>query len=154
MKRLQEQWQQLAAPTALLEEARNSTWRRLHGSRAWKSAWLAAAAAILIGTALFIFRPQPTPLKEDAALTRLPLISRDQPAANWAGEPAVLPSRGVDQPHRPAKQPIAPKPDPVTAPPHRSAGHQLVLNFDLPESGVRVVWIKTDDFDLKAGGAE
>ena len=129
------------SPDALLR-ARNRAWQRLHGPppaplRGWTPLRVgssAAAAAALVLLALMQWPSRDAVALPVSPMAELPLLSRGLPA------PAlVLPPPAPGDP-----APIAPAPA-IEVP------ERVVVQMRLPESGTRMIWIKTRNFDISGG---
>ena len=151
---LKKEWEDTEIPERAYLQARNRAWSRLHpvakpAHPQW--IWATAAGALVAGLALFWFSG-----RENSSLAPNPAqveATQQESAAPTKAAPAIVadgrdvratvlrqksgPKRSIGKSRKPALQAV-PAEDP----------DRLVLNFVLPESGVRMIWILDKDFQL------
>lgn len=149
MDRLRQEWKETEIPEEVRLRARNLAWAKMQskGGTGRSLGWLAAASTIVVIAALvWIWSGPETKIKQVSA-----------PAPRKISSPAVA-EKQPDKPH--LETPQVPEPKPVNkhiaqiqASALAEEPERIVLNFRLPESGARMIWIMDSRFHLN-GGAE
>jgi hypothetical protein len=139
---LKKEWEEIEIPESAYTRARDRAWERLAaGERpAPRLRFLVPAAALAASVlAVWIWQGQRTreaPRETARAVVPAPLA----PSLSHAAVPAATQARPPLAAHRRTK----PREQAV-----RSS--RLVLNFVLPQTGVRMIWIMDKKFDLDGG---
>lgn len=147
MERLKQEWKETEIPEEVRLRARNLAWAKMQskgGTRRTLS-WVAAASTIVVIAALvWIWNGRETQMEQ---------VSK--PAPQKISSPAITEKQPA-KPH--VETPQAPEPKPVnkhitqiqaSAPVEEP--ERIVLNFRLPESGARMIWIMDSRFNFNGG---
>ncbi len=182
MKRfLKKEWENTEIAPQVLWQTRNLAWQRLQRRRRYRF-WPVAAAVASLSALLLVWLSLPpspvAPFNQSAAVTGRPVQSDDPPAATQAGDPLVspvpLPQGRQPQPVRTTiEEPAANSAESISQAASNAAVAQLneaiagnpaalnsrpvgqdriVMNFRLPRSGVRMIWISQKTSDSTTGG--
>lgn len=150
---LKKEWEDSEIPERAYREARNRAWSRLHPAAkparpGWM--WATAAVALVAGLSLFLLSE-----RENSGVAPKPdLVQRQEGAASPAMAVPAIVSHGQDvratapRPKPGPKRSIGKSLKPTLQAPPSEGPDRLVLNFVLPESGVRMIWILDKDFQL------
>ena len=152
MDRLKKEWREAEIPEEMRLQARNLAWakikRPVKGSHVLR--WsIAATTTIVVIVALWIgFRSQPR-IENIESVEHMEPIQAEQivssvsestlePVTENVSLPPVDPvnPQQSDVVNKPVVLPIQ-----VSAPTQEKERERIVLNFDLPESGARLIWI-------------
>lgn len=147
MDRLKREWKETEIPEEIRLRARNMAWARIQRKgRAGRSlGWIAAASTMAVIAALvWIWGGPETQIKKVSA-----------PAPRKISSPAMAEKQPAN-PH--VETPQAPEPKHV----HKHVAQiapsalveepeRIVLNFRLPESGARMIWIMDSRFNFNGG---
>ncbi len=155
---LKKEWENFETPESDLRRSREAAWSRLQHPRRsiplwWLAPGLAAAAVMLLW---FAWPVQAPGIERKAPLAALPFeLPAETPIPSRIAE---APRNAVPAPPvrlQPGQRMVA-KPLPTaTAPPPESgqaavepgaAPERVVMNFQLPRSGVRMIWIADENF--------
>jgi hypothetical protein len=147
MNQLKQEWKETQIPREVLLRARNRAWAEIQcpatGRR--RLGWVAAASTIM------------------AVVILMMVWNREAPRIETVPVPAM---RNAPRPAMTANQPIKtrietpplPKPKPVKkhiallrAAASAEEHERIVLNFKLPESGARMIWVIDSRFQLDGG---
>ncbi len=165
MKRfLKREWDSLEIPPTLLERSREEAWQRLRQPRRRFSLWwpaaALAAAALLLAFLRLATAPDPVPPGPQLGRQSQPAPALPPPvAAPEATAPETPPET---RPLETAVQPVAPPAQhaavprppqrfPPEAPPEPAPAERVqrvVMHFQLPDSGVRLIWVKDENFSF------
>ena len=142
---LKRELEKIEIPEQVYLDARDRAWARLRKesrpSRA-KILWAAAAAALVL--ALLLGLPKRNVPKTDDQVQSPPPISLPGAAERpLESKPAAI----AQSPQRPARKRRAP----AAAPGPWDQPDRVVMNFVLPDSGVRMIWIMDKNFKLDGG---
>lgn len=151
---LKKEWEDTEIPEQVYAGVRRRAWEKLRQGepqRAWTRQGFVALAAIaamaLLGVGLLWTLSTQAPAHVVVVLP--PVVVSHRPA-NKIKEvaPARLGRRAVAQAssRRPLGGSVAARRDPATTAPQR-----IAMNFVLPETGVRMIWIMDEGFRLKGG---
>jgi hypothetical protein len=141
MDRLKREWEQTEIPEEIKLQARNRAWDKLQRPVQWrlKPVWIAAAstiAAVVVLIWLWSDRDLPSqtanPIRPEAAI---PVVAEPKTAPPQK----VMPAAAGHSHMKKRVAPLAKEPE------------RIVLNFVLPESGARMIWIIDSQFDLDGG---
>ncbi len=142
---LKKELEKIEIPQQVYLEARDQAWARLQEkslpSRA-KILWAAAAAAMVLAVLLGLLKHNP-PKTEGQVQSPLPTAlpgAVDHPLEAKPAEIAQSPRAAVRR-----RQP------PVAAPGRSDQPDRVVMNFVLPDSGVRMIWIMDKNFKIDGG---
>jgi|WetSurSiteA1Bulk_404760.scaffolds.fasta_scaffold14235_3 hypothetical protein len=146
MDRLKREWQETQIPEEIRLRARNLAWSRLNrpvrGRRAL--AWTAVATTVAAVVFLtWIWSGSETRVEQAAIPTPQNILRTPAIAANQITRPSVEAPQAAKL--KPAKRSIAPKRERAPA----EEPERIVLNFTLPESGARMIWIMDSRFHLE-----
>lgn len=170
MKALKKEWDESEIAPQIYLKTRNRAWQKLRQRKRHRRLSLAAVAALAAITASLFLLVRPP-----AGLPAAPQAKMTNPQTPAAADPEPLeadldppPAEIGEGPVRSARKPVfqssaarqddrqteatpavrpALKPQPVTPAPDR-----LVMNFRLPQSGVRMIWIKQRTPPQSSGG--
>jgi len=142
---LKRELEKIEIPEQVYLDARDRAWARSRKesrpSRA-KILWAAAAAALVL--ALLLGLPKRNVPKTDDQVQSPPPISPPVAAERpHESKPAAI-AHSAQKPARKRRAPVA-------APGRSDQPDRLVLNFVLPDSGVRIIWIMDKNFKLDGG---
>jgi len=145
---LRREWMDQEIRSELYSRARERARKRLSSSTRPALGWLMVPAAVGLLAVIWLAFPGRTPGRSELArlaLTELPLDS---------SRPRMTdPLPAVDLRQAPIQEILAPRVEPTTAridPVTKPNLERLVMNFVLPRSGVRMIWIK-QKFDPVGG---
>ena len=155
MERLKQEWQETRIPEQVYLRARNLAWAKIHRRPPMVRtlAWATAASALLAVAILAGLWGARSTRIEQAALPGSP----ETRTAAVAPAPQVERPMAQEQP-RPVTRRAAPSqatrrslPREAPSVPAR-ASERVVLDFILPETGVRMIWIMDSSFQFDGGG--
>lgn len=147
---LKKEWDDTEIAERTYLEARNRAWARLQKSRGpWavvRGPWAAVAALLLVAVLVILAIPKKemsgvarqtiTPIRSVATAEATTDVLRKSARSKRKSAPRA-PAGG--QPVKASKQPADETPE------------RIVMNFQLPETGVRMIWILDKNFDLNGG---
>jgi hypothetical protein len=147
MDRLKREWKRTQIPEEVRLRARNMAWTKLQQPKSGRQTWQWAAAATAVVTMLVLvwsWRGQEARIEQVSAPVKSEVSSRTV-AVNQTTSPIVetkpaLESKSVKKRIRPLR---------AGAPAEEQ--ERVVLNFTLPESGARMIWIIDSRFNLNGG---
>jgi hypothetical protein len=145
MDRLRREWRETQIPDDVRLRARNLAWAKMQLSAGDGSRlrWVAAASTIvaLVGL-IWIWGGRRTGIEQVSTPTpkniSRPAIAAIQITNPLVATPPVLIAKSV-------RRPAAPK---RTSKPPEEEHERVVLNFRLPESGARMIWIMDSSFQI------
>ena len=147
MDRLKREWKKTEIPEEVRLRARNLAWAKMQskGGTGRALGRLAAASTIVVIAALVWIWSGREPQTEQVSGPPPQEISRPDIAAKQTAEPFVetpqVPEPGPVNKHIAQIQSSAPAEEP----------ERIVLNFRLPESGARMIWIMDSRFNFNGG---
>jgi hypothetical protein len=145
MDRLKREWNETQIPEEIKLRARNLAWAKMNRPAGGKRALGWAAVATTVATVVFLAwiwigrETRVAQIAEPAPQN----VSRPAIAANQTVKPPVEAPQEVKL--KPVKRHIAPKRERASA----EEPERIVLNFKLPESGARMIWIMDSRFHLE-----
>jgi hypothetical protein len=150
---LKKEWEDTKIPERAYLQARNRAWTRLHevARPRRRLIWAAAAATamVVLGSLWFSgqenLRVSPNPPVLQSTRQEKGASGRDVPAIVSPGQDVRA---SVPRPKPGPKRSIGKSRKPTLQAPTSESPDRLVLNFVLPESGVRMIWILDKDFQL------
>ena len=147
MDRLKQEWEETRIPEEVRLRARNLAWAKLQrkGGAERALGWAAAASTIVVIAALvWIWSGRKTQMEQVSTPApqkiSSPAIAEKQPVKPHVETPQVSEPKPVNK-HIAQIQASAPMEEP----------ERIVLNFRLPESGARMIWIMDSRFNLNGG---
>jgi hypothetical protein len=145
MDRLRREWKETQIPDEVRLRARNLAWARIRLSAVDRNGlrWVAATSIIvaLVGL-LWIWGGRQTsieqvstPIPKNISLPAIAAIQIIKPLIDMPPVPLA----------KPVRRPAAPK---RTIKPPEKEHERVVLNFKLPESGARMIWVMDSSFQF------
>ncbi len=156
---IKKQWDDTDLPNDVRLRAREKAWDRLQPRRRFWAPALAGAAALAAIVAVFLLRTAAPPEVGENAPEPLPLAERVPPEVSTL-PPAGLAETRSELPRAASATVARHRPAPAVGHPPADSdapGEQprrLVLNFRLPESGVRMIWVQDSNFFKEPGGSK
>ena len=147
MDRLKREWEETQSPEEVLLRARNAAWAKIQrpaASRRPLGLAAVATAVVIVVVGILIWSRQAARIERVSAPARQ-IVPRPAVAENQAAVPHVetppLPKS------KPVKKHIASAPAGVSTEEYE----RIVLNFTLPESGARMIWVIDSRFNFDGG---
>lgn len=141
---LKKEWDDTEIPAWLRRQAREDAWNRLHPARTRRLprfAWSTAGLALIAGLVFLILDRSPADL-DPAETTPVATIRPETDAVpNVIEEAKPIPEFA---PEEIAAAEPAPPPPPTSESPDR-----IVMNFVLPKTGVKMIWVMDRDFQIE-----
>ena len=146
MDRLKREWKETKIPEEVRLRARNLAWERIQRRGGGRRAlgWAAASVAVAMAALVWIWNGRETLIEQ------IP-----EPAPQKISRPAIAEKQTAKPP---VETPQIPKPKPVNKPLAQiqtsepvEEPERIVLNFRLPESGARMIWIMDSRFNFNGG---
>ncbi len=164
---LKKEWDDSRISESELLQVRNQAWSRFHAkpARRRRWGWLALASG-LAAVVLWIARPlDPAAPSTEPTPARLAQISKpgapappqapiERPADNGKAVAEVSPKRKKPSPPSTRKAVNREEAGDLNQDHAPSQSTRLVLNFQLPDSGVRMIWVQTADFFQNEGDTQ
>lgn len=157
MDRLKQEWKETRIPEEVCLRARNLAWAKINDSSAVRRrlAWAAATSAFVVLTVIvWIWCSRGTPIGQTRVPSRpqilIPAGTKAQDAGLQKEKSAELRTTphtrqitqwAMERPIRRAKVPVA----------HAEEPERVVLNFILPKTGARMIWIMDSSFQFDGG---
>jgi hypothetical protein len=147
MDKLKREWRETQIPAEIKLQARNLAWAKMQRPAGRKRAlgWAAAASTVVAIAALILIWSGRDPRIDQVVAPAPQHVSPPAAAANQTTNPHVATQPALNP--KPFREHIVSKRERAQA----EEPERIVLNFTLPESGARMIWIIDSNFRLNGG---
>jgi hypothetical protein len=147
MDRLKREWEETQVTEEIKLRARNLAWAKIQRPAGKRRAlgWAAATTMLVVAVVLALIWSRREARMEQAAELVPPNVSHPALATNQIVNPLFETTTS------PTPKPVKRRPVPARARGSVEEPERIILDFPLPESGARMIWIMDSRFHLDGG---